>query len=142
VTRLRKLGFVAAALVVTASLVTPTLAWAKYRAAASETNVFATHVLLAPGTPTCGVISLLTVTLSWTPPSDSAYVDTYEVGYGPSAVGPFANFISAGTNTFKIISIPGFSTRYYVVHTTNDSWTGANSGSRRVDSLVALASCP
>ena len=140
-TRFRRLGFVAAALVVTTSLVTPTLAWAKYRAAGSETNVFATRVFLAPGTPTCGAINLLQVTLSWTAPTDVASIDGYEFGTGTAAGGPFT-FIDHDMTTSKTTSVPGLSTRYYAVRTTRGLWRGATSGSRQVVGLLALATCP
>jgi hypothetical protein len=130
-----------AALVVAASLITPTLAWAKYRASGSETNVFATRVFLAPGTPTCGGINLLQVTLSWTAPTDVAYIDSYEFGTGTSAGGPFS-FADNAMATSKTISVPGLSTRYYVVRTTRDLWRGANSAPRQVVGLLALATCP
>lgn len=140
-TRLRRLGFVAAALVVTASLVTPTLAWAKYRGAGVETNTFATHVLLAPGRPSCSGLGVLSVTLSWSAPSDSAYALSYELGESGSSGGSYS-YSNVGNVTSVSIGVSNGS-HFYVVRTVNHNWRGIPSVERQVNGVLFLAAnCP
>jgi hypothetical protein len=135
------MGYVAAAVVVVVSVVMPTLAWGIYRVAGAETNTFATHVLVAPAKPTCSLISLLTLTINWTAPTDASFIDGYEWGVSASSTGPFT-YTDVNMATSASVSVPSLGTRYFVVHTTNHSWLGADSVPRQVVGLTALATCP
>jgi hypothetical protein len=139
--RLRRIGFVVAVLAVATSLITPTLAWARYRAAGSETNVFATHVLGTPGRPSCSGLGVLTVTLSWAAASNPSYVLSYELGQDSSSGGPYTY-----TNVGNVTSVSfGVSSgnHYYVVRAVNHNWHGSDSPERRVNGILFLAAtCP
>ena len=139
VTRFRRLGFVAAALVVTASLVTPTVAWAKYRGAGAETNTFATHVLLAPGRPTCAVLGILSIRLTWTAPSDSSFVDGYQLGVATSSGGTYS-YTNVGLVLTTTVGI-GLGDFWYVVRSMDSLWRGAVSLERKVNGLGIVATC-
>lgn len=139
--RCRMIWCVTVVAVVLGSIAMPSLAWARYRSAGSETNTFATHVLLAPGRPSCTGLGVLSVTLSWTAPSDSAFVQSYELGKSGSSGGPYT-YTNVGnlTSTTQSISSGDW---YFVVRTVNQGWRGAISPQRRVDGvLFLLASCP
>lgn len=127
--------------VVFGSIAMPSLAWARYRSASTETNTFATHVLLAPGRPSCSGLGVLSVTLSWSAPSDAAYVLSYELGKSGSSGGPYTyTNVGSGTSTTQGISSGD---TYFVVRTVNQGWRGAISQERRVNGvLFLLASCP
>jgi hypothetical protein len=126
--------------VVVGSIAMPSLAWARYRSPSTETNTFATHVLLAPGRPGCTGLGVLSVTLSWTAPSDSALVLSYELGKSPTSGGPYSYSPVSGTSTTQSISSGDW---YFVVRTVNQAWRGANSAERQVNGVLFLvASCP
>jgi len=120
----------------------PTLAWANYRASGAETNSFATHVLLTLGQPTCGLISLFNVTISWTAPSDSAYVTSYEIGMSTSSGGPYPTYPTTITGTSATVTAPTLGTRYFVVRSANHSWRGHDSTERAITSVGGVAVCP
>jgi hypothetical protein len=140
--RRRSIGLVVAMAVVVASILTPTFAWAIYRAnGTAEANVFSTHVLLAPGRPTCSGLGILAVTLSWTPPSDASFVLSYELGKGTSSGGPYT-YTNVGTATSNNPSISN-GNQYFVVRTVNQQWRGTPSAERRVNSFLNLTvTCP
>lgn len=139
--RYRAVWFLAAAAVVVASIAMPSLAWARYRSTGSETNTFATHVLLAPGGPTCSGLGILSVTLSWTAPRDVAFVMSYELGKSTTSGGPYTyTNVGTGTSTSPAISVGN---QYFVVRTVNNAWRGTASPERRVVGILALiATCP
>jgi hypothetical protein len=126
--------------IVVASLSVPSVAWARYRATGSETNTFATHVLLTPGTPTCGGINLLSVPLSWSAPSDAAYVQSYELGTSSTSGSGYTYTPVAGTST--TVAIPSLGTRYFVVRSVNHNWRSGISGERTVVGALVVATCP
>jgi hypothetical protein len=137
----RTIWCITVVVVVVGSIAMPSLAWARYRSAGSETNTFATHVLLAPGRPSCSGLGILSVTLSWTAPSDAAFVLSYELGKSGSPGGPYT-YTNVGTATS---ASPGISSgdQYFVVRTVNQAWRGSISPERRVNGLLFLvATCP
>lgn len=138
--RRRRMGFVAGALIVVASLVMPTLAWAKYRVAGSETNVFATHVLVPPARPTCSGLGVLSVTLNWIAPSDSTYFTSYELGRSTtSGSGYVWTNMALATSANPVIQNGN---QYFVVRTVNQLWRGV-SPEQRVNSVLNLVvTCP
>jgi hypothetical protein len=135
------IGCITVVVVVMGSIAMPSLAWARYRATGSETNTFGTHVLLAPGRPSCSGLGVLSVTLSWTAPSDSAFVLSYELGKSGSAGGPYSyNNVGTGTSTTQSISSGDW---YFVVRTVNQTWRGTVSTERQVKGVLGLlATCP
>jgi len=139
VTRRQRIGIVATVLVVVASLVTPTVAWARFRSAGSETNAFATHVLGTPGRPGCSGLGVLTVTLSWAAASNPSYVLSYELGEDSSSGGPYS-YSNVGNVTSVTMGI-SLGTHYYVVRAVNHNWRGPDSLERRVNGLVVVATC-
>jgi hypothetical protein len=131
-----------AALVV-ASLVVPTLAWAKYKATGAETNTFVTHVMTTtsqrPGQPSCGNINVLAVPLSWAAPTDTSFVTGYEIGKSNSPGGPYTPYtFVAGTSTTVNVLL---SDQYYVVHAMNHQYRGLDSVERHVSVFLGTASC-
>jgi len=130
-------------MVVVVSLVMPTLAWAKYRAVGVETNTFLTHVMTTtsqrPGRPTCGSISVLSVPLSWSAPSDTTFVTGYEVSRSNSTGGPYTPY-TVVTGTSTTVTALLFD-QFYVVSAMNHQWRGLPSAERRVDVFLAVASC-
>jgi len=139
--RCRTIGYLTATVVVVASLAMPAVAWARYRASGFETNTFATHVLLAPGRPACSGLAILSVTLSWTAPTDTAYVSSYELGESATSGGTYS-YTNVGLVTSKTMSISS-GNHFYVVRTVNHAWRGSLSPEREVDGLLTLAAtCP
>ncbi|MEA2902421.1 MAG: hypothetical protein QOH36_2308 [Actinomycetota bacterium] len=136
--QLRHRMWLVTAAVVLASLLMPTLAWAKYRATGAETNTFATLTLGTPGTPACIGLGVLSVTLSWTAASGAL---RYDLGVDNSPGGPFtySDIGSGTTETFGISS----GTFYYVVRPANHNWQGPDSAPRKVVGVLVLAAtCP
>jgi hypothetical protein len=133
--------FLAAVGFVVASIAMPTLAWANYRTSGVETNTFGTHVLGTPGQPSCGLISLFNVTISWTAPADSAYVTTYEIGMSTSKGGTYPTYATTVTGTTAIVAAPTLGTRYFVVRSANHSWRGPDSTERAITSVLGVALC-
>jgi hypothetical protein len=134
--------------VVMVSILIPTLAWAQYSspepcraASCSETRTFATHVLLAPGRPSCSGLALLSVTLTWAAPADSAYALSYELGESATS-GSGYSYTNVGTGTSTSFGISS-GNHYYVVRSVNQLWRGALSPEREVVGVLVLAaSCP
>lgn len=137
------LGLVTAAVVVVAGLLTPTWAWARYRATGAETNTFATHVLLAPVSLSCSGLGVLSVTLTWGAASDAAYVTGYDVGESSSSGGPYLyTSTGAGTSTSMTMGISS-GAHYYVIAAVNHLWMGSPSPQQRVTGILFLAAtCP
>ncbi len=139
--RCRSIAYLTATAVVLASIVMPA-AWARYRTNGSETNTFDTHVLLAPGQPTCSGLGVLSVTLSWTAPTDSAYVTSYELGDSATS-GSGYSYTNVGLVTSKTLLSISSGNHFYVVRTVNHSWRGSLSPERKVVGIVSLlATCP
>jgi len=137
-TRRHRMGYLAAVLVIVVSMMMPTLAWAKYRASGSETNVFQTRVLGTPGRPACTGLGALSVTLTWTAASGAV---TYELGEDDNPGGPYT-FDDVGTGLSETFGISS-GDHYYVVRAVNHNWRGPISAERRVDGFLFLtASCP
>lgn len=133
----RRLALVVTVVVVLTAMVAPVWAWARSTASGTETNTFATHVFLAPGRPSCSGVGVLSVTLSWTAPSDSARVLSYEVGASTTSGGPYT-YTNVGTGTSTTMSISS-GNNYYVVRSVNHLWRGANSAERLVTGVLFLA---
>ncbi len=141
--RRHRIGVLAAATVAVTSIVMPALAWARYGSTGSETNTFATHVLLAPGQPTCSGLGVLSVTLSWTAPADTTFFSGYDLGSSTTSGGPYT-YTNVGLATSKAVSISA-GDQYYVVRTEDlpHLWKGSNSPERHVVGvLFLLATCP
>jgi hypothetical protein len=150
--RARTLRRLLAALVVVAALMadTATSAWATFKSTKAGSTAFATHGLVAPPQPTCGLLGVLTVRLNWTAPSDASQADVYgsgflaagyEVGKSSSAAGPFT-YVDNGTSTSYSSSISSGDT-YFVVRTYKHSWRSTNSPVRKVTGILFLAAtCP
>ncbi len=139
--RRRTIGSLTATAVVVASIVMPAAAWARYRTNGSETNTFATHVLLAPGRPSCGGLGILSGTLSWTAPTDVAFATSFELGESATSGGAYT-YTDVGLVTSKTLSISS-GHHYYVVRTVNHQWSGAPSPERDVLGILGLAAtCP
>ncbi len=130
----------AAAVVVVAGILAPAAAWARYGSAGAETNTFATHVLLAPGEPSCGAISLFSVPLSWTAPTDASFVSSYDIGTATTSGGPYT-YVNVGTARSTSVEA-GLGNYYYVVRTEDHLWRGANSAERHVLGVGLVATCP
>ncbi|HEX3542579.1 MAG TPA: hypothetical protein VHT75_19280 [Acidimicrobiales bacterium] len=137
----RRPVLVVTAAVVMAAVVAPVWAWARSTASGAETNTFATHVFLAPGQPVCSGLGIVTVTLTWSAPSDSAQVLGYELGVSTTSGGPYTySNVGTGTSTNTGVSSGN---NFFVVRSVNHLWRGPNSAERKVVSLLGLtASCP
>lgn len=124
------------------SIAMPTLAWARYGSTGSETNTFATHVLLAPGRPSCSGLGVLSLTLSWTAPSDATpFVTSYELGKSNTSGSGYI-YTDVGLVTSKAVTISS-DHQYYVVRTVNHQWKGSISPERDVLGILFLAAtCP
>jgi hypothetical protein len=135
----RRIGFLAAIVVVGASILSPTLAWAKYRTTGVETNVFATYILGTPPTSSCGALGVLSVTLQWTSPADVTKVLSYELGQSPTSGGGGGyTYTDVGNVLTKTVAI-GTGNTFFVVRTVNHLWRSGTSPERHVFGVLTLA---
>lgn len=123
-------------------LATPMKAWARSGVEGAETNIFATHILGAPPTSSCSGLAILSISLSWTAPSDASYVLGYEVGSSTSSGGPYsygANLGNVFSTTVSILT----GTTYLVVRSVNHNWFGSTTSPQRkaIGVLTLLATC-
>jgi hypothetical protein len=139
--RRRTIGFLAATALVVASFCAPTWAWARYGTSATDTRVFATHVLGAPPTSSCGGLGILSVTLTWTGPADATYVLSYELGESLSTGGPYS-YTNVGNVLTKTSSITS-GNHYFVVRSVNHQWYSSSTSPERhvVGVAFLLATC-
>lgn len=130
------------AVAVLASASIPTYAWAKYRSPGAETNMFATHVLVAPGQPVCSGLGILSVTLTWNVTDAKAL--TYDLGVSGTSGGPYTySHLGSSNSTSPTI---GNGHQYFVVRAVNHQWIGPDSPEQEVTGVVIIvplvATCP
>lgn len=135
------------ALAVTAD--TAQAAWATFKTTKAGSTTISAHGMVTPSKPSCTVLGLDSVRLSWPAPSDAGQADVYgtgnlvagyEVGRSTASTGPFS-FVDNGTSTTYSASALGVGTYYYVVRSYKNSWRSANSVPRAVQITVALTTC-
>jgi hypothetical protein len=137
--RRTRLGLVTATFVaVVASILAPTWAWARYNGAGAETNIIATHIMVPPGEPSCGTISLLSVHLSWAASTDPIAFTAYEVAKATVSGGPYTVVGTFPTNVFSdTVTTGGGTDTYWVVRTVYHNWRGT-SPERHISSVAGL----
>lgn len=139
------------ALATVISVDTASGAWATFKATSTGTLSVSAHGMVTPAQPTCSGLGVLSVTLSWTAPSDAGTPDVYgtgnlvagyEVGKSTtSSTGPFT-FVDNGTATSYSTSISSGDS-WFVVRSYKRSWRSANSPARQVHGVLGLlATCP
>lgn len=124
-------------------------AWATFKATRVGSTSIAAHGMVTPSQPSCSVLGVGSVRLSWPAPSDASQADVYgtgnlvagyQVGRSTSSSGPFT-FVDNGTSTTYSASALGLGTYYYVVRSYKQSWRSANSPVRAVQVTLALTTC-
>lgn len=140
----RLIAVVPAVALVLVSIVMPAWAWGRYRSAGAETNVFSTRLLVVLAQPTCSGVGLLSVTLSWSQPSDVNVISGYEISKGPTG-GPYTPFrsVAGKTTTTDTFSVSSGESYYVVSSVTSYQWQGSPSPERHVHGILGLAAtCP
>jgi hypothetical protein len=139
--RHNRLGLVTAAVVVVvASVLSPTWAWAShyYSSKGAETNTFTTHIMQTPAKPTCPGLAVLSVTLSWTV-TDAGEVTSYWLGESGSSGGTYT-YTDEHASTSATVGI-SLGLQYFEVYTMHDLWSGSPSAPVAVDGLLVAATC-
>jgi len=143
--RIRMALATAAAVVAVVSALMPTSAWAVYsNRPTAETNVFATHVMLAPTSLSCSGLGVLSVTLSWAAASDASLVTGYDLGQSSTTGGPYT-YASTGTGTGTTLTMSiSAGNHFYVITALHDQWVSStHSPEQEVTGiLIAIAVCP
>lgn len=135
------------ALAVTAG--TANAAWATFKTTKAGSTTTSAHGMVTPSQPSCSVLGVGSVRLSWPAPSDAGQTDVYgsgnlvagyEVGKSTSSSGPFT-FVDSGTSTTYSAGALGVGTYYYVVRSYKNSWRSASSTPRAVQVTLVLTTC-
>lgn len=131
-----------AALTVLVALAAATCAWAAFTSTKSAAGGIAAGSLAAPTGLTAACVALSSnVTLSWTATA-STIATGYRILRATTTGGPYSQVgtVSGRLTTTFADTIPTLQTRYWVVESTRNSWTSANSNQAGLHSL-ALGVC-